>query len=144
MHCPVCNLDLISTDLGPFGLVIADRCPQCTGTWFDHQEIQRLGEEVASQIAATPATPGECADLGCPRCEGAVLTRIIPSDAKRSVARRCTACGGLWIEPGEFERASTWSDDESSTVIDRKSLESRPSTWSALRWIAWRLRRSFE
>jgi Zn-finger nucleic acid-binding protein len=144
MHCPVCKLDLTTTDLGPFGLVIANRCQQCSGTWFDFQQLERLGEDVAAQIAATPAAQGRYAELPCPRCDGAALTSIVPSDARNAVARRCAACGGLWIEPGEAERLSSWGNDESSNVIDRKSLESRPSTWSALRWISWRLRRCFE
>jgi len=144
MLCPVCRIDLITTDLEAFGLVVVSRCPQCRGTWFDGRQIDQLGEEVASQIAATPSceAPGDAAP--CPRCGNGALQSIAPADATRAVARRCCDCGGVWFERGDNERRSMWIDDERSHVIDRKSLESRPSNWSALRWISWRLRRCFE
>ena len=35
MLCPACKTELRQTDLGEFGLVVLDVCPECEGTWFD-------------------------------------------------------------------------------------------------------------
>jgi hypothetical protein len=48
------------------------------------------------------------------------------------------------MDRAQLDKLTTLDADDSSRVIDRKSVESRPTHWSALRWIGWRLKRCFE
>ena len=38
--------------------------------------------------------------LHCPRCETRTLVEIVRSDVPID---RCRRCGGVWLDPGEFE-----------------------------------------
>ena len=138
MICPVCHLDLTPTDLGAFGLVVVHPCIQCSGAWLQHEEIERLGESVEAEFAMMAHAPGS---MQCPEC-GTAMSSVSPPG--ENAAQHCTSCGRFWIDQGQVAPVATLVDDENSRVIDRRSVDARPQHWSALRWVAWRLRRCFE
>lgn len=138
MLCPVCHLELIPTDLSAFGLVVVQRCTHCSGSWLTREQAERLGESMVVEMAAMPGGPSAAP---CPQC-GAPLAVVRPPGEKE--AHRCVACGGFWIDQGQVDPVGPLVDHESSRVIDCRSVDARPGHWSALRWIAWRLRRCYE
>ncbi len=44
-------------------------------------------------------------------CPGGCETKLVEEDFRDLVIDRCTTCGGVWFDPGEFEKVA--SDDAS-------------------------------
>lgn len=57
-------------------------------------------------------------EAACPRCRGELGLRIL--DGADALVE-CTACGGLWIEPDEFDRLCRRADDRSESVLESAS-----------------------
>jgi Zn-finger nucleic acid-binding protein len=103
MNCPKCeNSALVKTMAEA---IAVDRCPSCSGIWFDERELPAL-------LAADPAIlrpliggsdrrhhtdrPGSC-----PR-DGAALLRAYSARAHSVVVDTCPQCRGVWLDGGEL------------------------------------------
>lgn len=81
------------------GNILLDRCPGCTGLWFDFSELSRAvgsWNDLPREIMA----PTE--SLACPKGCGNMNSHYY-SDKRRTVVDRCPTCLGIWLDPHELE-----------------------------------------
>ena len=105
MKCPKCK----TADLGQVVVegVTVDRCPSCTGTWFDHHELSELLAEEARRVASLRrGSENEYAEGlkgQCPR-DASQLLRVYSSIDRSVILDGCAECHGIWLDGGEFEK----------------------------------------
>lgn len=103
--------------------VEVDYCPDCHGLWLDQDEIQALGaksdaaleelrELVASPDDESPGQSPPSTDAACPACSGRLSQAILGT----FVVEHCTACGGIYLDRGELDRAMYLTRSREDTV----------------------------
>lgn len=105
MKCPKCK----TAELGEYVVdqVTVDRCPACSGIWFDRRELSELLAEDARRV--TSLRRGRDNDEAdgikgrCPR-DGAELLRVLSGIDRSVVLDACADCHGIWLDGGEFEK----------------------------------------
>ena len=106
MKCPACKNPLLEKRAG--GMTLDTCYGGCGGIWFDSRELERVTARVANtlhtiwQVANKPAKLSE--PRICPRCSEQTLERKWFSDVKSVEIDQCPACGGVWLDAGEFSR----------------------------------------
>jgi Zn-finger nucleic acid-binding protein len=105
MKCPKCK----TAGLGEFTVegVTVDRCPACSGIWFDRQELSELLAEDARRVASLRrGGEHEQADDTRGRCprDASQLLRVYSSIDRSVVLDACADCHGIWLDSGEFEK----------------------------------------
>ena len=106
MKCPACKGALRQKGAGGMSL---DICyGGCGGIWFDPTELQWITAHAANSLHTiwqVPVTNPKLTEPRiCPRCPGQVLARKWFSDLRRVEIDQCPACGGVWLDAGEFSR----------------------------------------
>jgi Zn-finger nucleic acid-binding protein len=80
----------------------------CGGIWFDPGELRRIDAKAAASLHTVwqaPPTKGTVSAARlCPRCPNQELERKWFSEARQVEIDRCPACGGVWLDAGEFTR----------------------------------------
>ncbi len=110
MECPKCHATM---EIVTFAGVTIDRCTACKGLWFDAHELTWLKEKNGSEIidSAVPDVGSQMdtiTDYPCPRCHVAMI-RMLTSDDEPVNYEACTACFGIFLDAGEFQRISDTS-----------------------------------
>ncbi|MCP5046000.1 MAG: zf-TFIIB domain-containing protein [bacterium] len=102
--CPKCKTDSLSYFNTSEG-VILDFCGECSGIWFDKNELAHYIElsqdipEIKEMKASARPT-----DLDCPKCSGKL--EELPFSSKTDLlVDRCPACGGIFFDSGELMQA---------------------------------------
>ncbi len=105
MKCPKCphgKLEVVTVDE-----VEVDRCAECRGIWFDQAELGELLDKERDKV--TPLLGGED-EAGfdyergsCPR-DGKQLLRVKSVRNPAITLDHCSACRGIWLDSGEFQR----------------------------------------
>ncbi len=144
MECPVCNTALQKSDLGEYGFVILDVCPQCQGAWFDKGELDRLDESVWVNIEehAFHDVEGDHKLASCPKCEVS-LDPISPTDEPDLIVDRCPSCEGFWLDHGELDRIRGTAGKIVSEITERITWVQKPPGWSHLKWAGHLVRESY-
>jgi Zn-finger nucleic acid-binding protein len=110
--------------------VEVDCCPGCGGLWLDQGEIRQLGRFFDPRAASTlPAGATSSPYRGfrapvvstrsplatpCPACGGKLSEAAFES----FIIESCTACEGLYLDPGELEQAMKVVDaSKAATVV---------------------------
>jgi Zn-finger nucleic acid-binding protein len=87
-----------------------DRCSACKGLWLDGGEFETL----TTRKAATHVDTGDVGEVAkaskienypCPRCSGAMV-RMVDSKQSHIWYEKCSSCGGLFFDAGEFRDLS--------------------------------------
>ncbi|MEE9395358.1 MAG: zf-TFIIB domain-containing protein [Planctomycetota bacterium] len=92
----------------------AKLCPYCQGAVaFSDRDLTSVCPECYARIPGTSKFCTECGtgiqpqsirpvpmDRACPRCEGELQTRVLNNES----IVECSACTGVWIVPGIFDR----------------------------------------
>lgn len=104
MNCPKCKSEaLASTTVGE---VTVDRCPKCSGIWFDERELPRvlrLSRGELRPLRGGHTDPARDDALGdCPR-DHIRMTRVHSSTHAEVVVDTCLECHGIWLDGGELE-----------------------------------------
>ena len=134
MKCPRCQIDLRTTDLGEYGFIVLDVCPQCDGAWFDKGELDRLDESVWTDVERIGFEQAESHQhMNCPKCSGD-LEPLSPKDAKELIVDRCPSCEGFWLDKGELDQIRDVASKADSKLLDNAKVVQRPLEWSWLRW----------
>ena len=97
--CAYCGTELTIEERG-----MSCVCPNCHGRMAaDARFCMGCGTEVAPQsFAAAPV------GSPCPRCSGSLRTRALTSAS----VIECGACGGLWLDPKDFDRICERADQQ--------------------------------
>ena len=110
MTCPACQRALVEVSVAEITL---DVCHGgCGGIWFDGGELEKLGEANDGQTDSCvnlPVDPSIEVDDSlprkCPRCGGGgVMKQVrVGGENEGVMIDLCEACGGAWLDHGEFE-----------------------------------------
>ena len=139
-RCPSCGDALRRSDVGEYGSVALDVCPNCRGTWFDAGELDQLDGSVWANVEhqAFREVAPDHPRAACPRCE-IPLEAVAPAEVEVTVDR-CPACHGFWLDAGELDRMR-----DLAARTDAKAVQPvgnhKPAGWSELRWRMYLLQR---
>jgi len=108
MNCPNCGKAGLQQDEPAPGLV-AYKCGKCKGRWIPGSYYLAWIEKNGHNLPEKEA-PGESAlravETGkarvCPECH-CIMTRHEVGHGVNFSIDRCAACGGFWLDAGEFE-----------------------------------------
>jgi uncharacterized protein len=144
MKCSKCKVELKSSDLGEYGLVIIDVCPSCEGVWFDKGELDRLDDSVWTDVESVDFKKGSSQhkNATCPKCSNN-LEALTPKDAGEVVVDRCVSCGGFWLDKGELDKMRDVADDVDTQKRENAVTLQRPPDWSFLKWITYRYKQFY-
>jgi Zn-finger nucleic acid-binding protein len=106
MKCPACPGELTSK---PAGQIVVDVCEGgCGGIWFDNFELKKIDENGVAALRDVWRSADVKVDFArrrkCPRCPEQTMMRRFFSRSHTVEIDECPACGGLWLDAGEFER----------------------------------------
>ena len=107
MNCPKCRGSLVRRE---FESVVVDECQDCSGIWFDQDELRRakdsaepdanwLDFEVWKNIERVS---GAAASIDCPAC-GSQLIALTYADTVVEIDH-CPKCEGTWLDKAEFKK----------------------------------------
>lgn len=96
MNCPRCASELTEQKASDGSRLL---CINCGGFWIDPEP---LANSLRKRGISLPEATGAAGNLRCPR-DGAGLTTFSFSGVELD---RCTQCGGLWLDKGEWERVT--------------------------------------
>jgi Zn-finger nucleic acid-binding protein len=105
MNCAKCGTELQKKQVGG---VDVDRCPACSGIFFDSGELEKILEAEDLEALRNAAGNNEGHDearTSCPRCGGE--GKMVPlTDMKHKGVHidTCLVCFGQWLDGGELEK----------------------------------------
>ncbi|MFW6158174.1 MAG: zf-TFIIB domain-containing protein [Planctomycetota bacterium] len=99
MYCPKCSSKQLKETTVKGTDVRVDYCPECRGIWFDRSELETVSS-AAEERLSVPRDATRTA-LICPRCSEALHSFKYPETLV--TIDMCKACGGLWLDSGEFK-----------------------------------------
>jgi hypothetical protein len=96
MRCPVCR---VPTYVVEFERIELDRCPDCGGIWFDHDELDLLLDAPKSP----PKVDAETAEdpRRCPLCRSR-MDKVNIGPGRRVLIDSCPEGCGLWFDRNEL------------------------------------------
>lgn len=102
MKCP---RDQVELQIEKHHGIEVDRCPDCSGRWLDHEELDRLEATVPSteeERVATIQYAQRDSDLACPKCDKPMRSfNYRAYDLELDV---CEDQHGFWLDAGEDGR----------------------------------------
>jgi Zn-finger nucleic acid-binding protein len=101
-QCPVCR---VSMEPERHGTLTLDRCPRCSGLWFDRHELDAYYRSLPS-VSATIRAPERVPDavpLPCARCRTETLRSYRIGAVLIS---RCTTCAGMYLDSNDVRALS--------------------------------------
>ena len=98
VKCPACSEVMAVVERERVEL---DFCPECSGIWFDSEELETLlragGMDADPLASAVPADTKE-RKRRCPRCR----KHMLKLDSGGVIVDSCPAGDGLWLDRGEL------------------------------------------
>lgn len=120
MRCPVCNEPLIVVERDS---IEVDYCVRCHGLWFDHGEVELLGEKAGVEIdlgnldLAPPSASSE-RYLHCPRCTAKMRKADLYRGEQILIVDFCPEQHGIWFDRGETGRLIGTAERISGSAAD--------------------------
>lgn len=105
-----------------------DVCPVCFGAWFDHGELDALGDGAFSE--AELRSDARASRRACPRAHGPMQRFRLPREFGDAGLDRCPTCEGVWLDGQERARFA-----RRTTREGQQSLGERAATRGAI-WVA--------
>lgn len=100
MRCPVCKWPLIVERFHGHEL---NRCHSCRGIWLERSALSELAEHVDPVFGQSDKGETDEGELRCPECRGPMESINYAHDSGVFI-RKCAACEGIWLAPGQLER----------------------------------------
>lgn len=115
MKCPKCE----STELRKSDYAHHYACPNCKGQWLQAGELAHGTEDSSEAPEGSGDNPEHDARTGlCPGGHG-IMLRARVDLAQPFYLERCSVCGGIWFDGGEWQR-----------VVENDLLTNLPNLWS--------------
>jgi len=116
-----------------------DLCRRCGGLWcrpsqWDKEAlgsittIIREGQRAREEGPALPTVVRHEGRRFCPQCHERLAAWEVGGDAGVDLDR-CDSCGGVWLEPGEWDQLATLKE---MRQLDQQST--KPTTWNDWLW----------
>jgi len=101
MKCPKCE----NSDLGKKSFSQPYDCSECGGIWVRKEDLPRMNDAVfdSSEDILCEITVHDSKTGICPEGHG-IMIRARIEDEVPFYLERCTACGGIWFDKGEWQR----------------------------------------
>ena len=111
MKCPACGEELAKKKHHD---VVVDKCPACSGIWFDHEELVEFIEHFIDDHTDLPnatielnRSVGSVKHLGestrpCPRCS-VPMAKLNYAYDSNVLVDRCHTCNGAWVDGNEIK-----------------------------------------
>lgn len=102
--CPRCKIPLQEIQ---HQNTFLDRCPRCTGVFFDQGELfSSLGATADPSLWDTADTGGVTrpGSTPCPRCGAHMALQDVAYGSDKVEIDRCGSCRGLWLDATEADR----------------------------------------
>jgi uncharacterized protein len=102
MNCPKFNgaMEKVTVER-----IEVDRCTQCSGLWFDENELKKLqaipGSERIDAGKRQPPHEDTARHMRCPACQGATI-RMVDVRQPHIWYEQCSVCYGVFFDAGEF------------------------------------------
>ncbi len=111
MKCPACNSLMIVVEHEQIEL---DYCLQCSGVWFDAEEMELLLEAMQLEgsglsldnILTSPAARSAEKKRSCPIC-GSKMKKATVGHQPEVIIDACSRGDGLWFDSGEVGQLIT-------------------------------------
>jgi Zn-finger nucleic acid-binding protein len=122
MKCPACNSLMIVVEHEKIEL---DYCLNCSGVWFDAQELELLLEAMQLErtslsldnILTSPEAKSAEKKRNCPIC-GRKMKKATVGHEPEVIIDACSWGDGLWFDSGEVGRLITQIHDKPSEKSD--------------------------
>ena len=101
MKCPKC----VNIDLGKKSFSRPYACPECGGIWVRKEDLSRMSDVIFNDhedILSDNNTLDSKTGL-CPEGHGIMIRARIEDDCPFYL-ERCSVCGGIWFDRGEWQR----------------------------------------
>jgi Zn-finger nucleic acid-binding protein len=104
--------------------IVVERCPQCSGRWFDHSELEQLEETEErddDMRAGTIEWKTREGSLACPKCGAAMKAfdyRLYDLELDA-----CPEQHGYWLDSGEEESVRDAVEDRVKEIEDAREAE---------------------
>ncbi len=122
MLCPACRQAMIIVEYDDVEL---DMCPDCSGLWFDSQELGQLFEKEGAleqlnslEQSLAPA-PNPKNSRRCPRCRGRLRQVVVPEIGNELILDECPQGDGLWFDQGELAGLLRGVFGESNLALEK-------------------------
>jgi Zn-finger nucleic acid-binding protein len=77
-------------------------CRHCDGLWFTQEAIDKGGKPELPPRSKSPLANGSTnANRTCPQCS----VKLTAETVRGVVIDICPECGGVWLDPGEYQAA---------------------------------------
>ena len=125
MKCPKCK----TVELKKPGYNSPHFCEACGGMWLMAGELSELPDMTLEQIENAPAPDSHDQKTGmCPSGHGIMIRAKVDID-EPFFLEKCTACGGIWFDKGEWQR-----------IAENNLAENLSNIWS----VSWQRKQSKE
>ncbi len=98
--CVRCKETLITVK--SFDGVVIDRCPKCSGTWYDTGELEQVLGDVFNYKALMRTVSSRLSDFVCPCCKMSMRALVFKFQKGELVFDHCPTCRGFWLDCGEL------------------------------------------
>jgi len=123
MKCPKC----ITTELKQTGYNAPSFCPACGGMWLLPGSRTEIPGMTVESTEEAPATDNPDSKTGlCPSGHGIMIRARIDLD-EPFFLEKCTACGGIWFDKGEWQRIAETNLADNLSVIWSASWQRKQS-----------------
>ncbi|UJR85819.1 Hypothetical protein I5071_78990 [Sandaracinus amylolyticus] len=101
-RCPKCSLALVATHHAALG------CARCGGLWAREGALASLPDSLGGSGDPATRAPNDGRTGLCPDGHGILLrARIDDDEGAAFYLERCSACRGVWFDPGEWSRIAS-------------------------------------
>ncbi len=132
--CPHCNIEMLSIKVLQNYNIIIEKCPRCSGMFFDMQEMENLlrllvkeKDEIVNRIDGSDFKPVNFQDsvryINCPVC-GKQMQRICFEKDSGVVYDFCMG-HGIFLDAGELKELTKWKRQEGHRYFKKDPDEMR-------------------
>ncbi len=122
MKCPKCK----TTELKTSGYNSPYFCDECKGMWLTNTNDSSLPEITIESIEDTSITGNDSKTGLCPSGHGVMIRAKVDID-EPFYLEKCTACGGIWFDKGEWQRIAENNLSDNLSIIWSKSWQRNQS-----------------
>ncbi len=122
MKCPKCK----TIELKKSGYNSPYFCDKCKGMWLSNIENSNLPDITIENIADDSVTDNDNKTGLCPSGHGVMIRAKVDID-EPFYLERCTACGGIWFDNGEWLRIAENNLSDNLSIIWSKSWQRNQS-----------------
>lgn len=109
MNCPKCRIETMKAET--YEGIEIDRCPACSGMFFDRDELEemlagKMGNTADTLLFSATSDQMDTLTAMCPRCSREMTPMKGPGEVRVDVCQRCR---GIFLDQGELATLQLYS-----------------------------------